>query len=102
MMKRVIAMGAGLGLTIFLLVASLAPGLPPGTPPERVAILRQAFQKLYSNPEFVKEWERSFGLKLDFIPGDGADRIMKSVIESTQGWGFIKTEYIPRLKRATQ
>ncbi|HUF41321.1 MAG TPA: hypothetical protein VMR20_05155 [Verrucomicrobiae bacterium] len=76
--------------------------LPPGMPPDRVAILRQAFQKLYSNPEFVKEWERIFGLKLDFIPGDGADRVMKSLIESTQGWQFIKTEYIPRLRRATQ
>lgn len=72
--------------------------LPPGVPQDRLEVLRQAFQKLYSNPEFVKEWERIFGLKLDFIPGDGADQIAKALLEPSPGWDFIKNEYLPKLK----
>lgn len=76
--------------------------LPPGMPQDRVAVLRQAFQKLYSNPEFVKEWERIFGLTLDYIPGDGADKIVKSLLDPSPGWQFIKTEYLPKLKKTMQ
>lgn len=72
--------------------------LPPGVPQERLALLRQAFEKLYSSPEFVKDWEKVFGLKLDFISGAGADKIVKSLLEPSAGWDFIKNEYLPRLK----
>jgi len=74
--------------------------LPPGVPQERLELLRQAFQKLYSDPEFIKDWEKIFGLKLDFIPGDGADKIVKSLLEPSPGWEFIKNEYLPKLKAA--
>jgi len=72
--------------------------LPPGVPQDRVGLLRQAFQTVYSNPEFIKEWERIFGLKLDYIPGDGADKILRSLLEPSPGWQFIKNEYLPKLK----
>ena len=74
--------------------------LPPGVPQERLELLRRAFQKLYGDPEFIKEWEKIFGLKLDFIPGDGADKIVKSLLEPSAGWDFIKNEYLPKLKAA--
>lgn len=75
---------------------------PAGVPQDRAKVLRQAFQKLYTDPEFVKEWERIFGLKLDFIPGEGADKIMSSLLEPSPGWDFIKNEYMPKLKASQQ
>ncbi len=74
--------------------------LPPDVPKERTHQIRQAFQRLYADPAFVGEWERIFGLKLDFIPGDGADRIVKALLEPSPGWSYIKNEFLPKLKAA--
>jgi len=35
--------------------------LPPGTPPERVQILRAAFQKIFSDPDFHKDYRKLVG-----------------------------------------
>jgi len=56
-----------LGPTIRTLTRYLV--VPPGVPEERVAQLREAFDKLYKDPEFVKEWQRVFGLQLDYVSG---------------------------------
>lgn len=73
--------------------------VPPGTPPDRVAILRKAFDQLYSDPEYVKEWEKIFGLQLFYVPGQDADKIMKELVNAdTPGWVYINNEFIPHLK----
>ncbi len=84
------------GPTVRTLNRSLA--LPPGVPPKRVAILRKAFKKLYSDKAYTKEWGRIFGLKLDFISGADADKTVRRLLEPSPGWKFIKNEFIPKLK----
>jgi tripartite-type tricarboxylate transporter receptor subunit TctC len=71
--------------------------VPPGTPADRVAIIRDAFDKMYSDPAYIKEWERIFGLKLDYIRGPDADKILKVMLEPSPGWDYLKNEYIPAL-----
>ncbi|MFQ5851802.1 MAG: Bug family tripartite tricarboxylate transporter substrate binding protein [Candidatus Binatia bacterium] len=72
--------------------------VPPGVPPERVAILREALRKLYSDPAYIKEWERLFGLKLDFISGQDADKILRKLLQPSPGWDYLKNEFIPKLQ----
>ena len=71
--------------------------VPPGTPADRVAIIRAAFDKMYSDPAYVKEWEKIFGLKLDYIKGPDADKITKTLLQPSPGWDWLKNEYIPAL-----
>jgi hypothetical protein len=71
--------------------------VPPGTPADRVAIIRDAFDKMYSDPVYVKEWEKIFGLKLDYIRGPDADKITKTLLQPSPGWDYLKKEYIPAL-----
>jgi tripartite-type tricarboxylate transporter receptor subunit TctC len=84
------------GPTVRTLNRSLS--LPPGVPADRQATLRQAFKKLYADPAYIKQWEKIFGLRLDFIPGIDADKIMRSLLQPSPGWNFIKNEFIPKLK----
>ena len=72
--------------------------LPPGVPKDRVAQLRGALKELYANPKFIKEWEKIFGLQLDFIPGEDANRILKSMMGTSPGWDYLKGTFIPKLK----
>ncbi|MFQ5918165.1 MAG: Bug family tripartite tricarboxylate transporter substrate binding protein [Candidatus Binatia bacterium] len=85
-----------MGPTIRTLNRSLA--LPPGVPADRVAELRVAFKKLYSDPAYVKNWEKIFGLRLDFISGDDADKILENLLRPSPGWKFLKNEFIPMLQ----
>ncbi len=71
--------------------------VPPGTPADRVATIRAAFDKMYSDPAYVKEWERIFGLKLDYIKGPDADKITEGMLKPSPGWDYLKNEYIPAL-----
>ena len=71
--------------------------LPPGTPADRVAAIRAAFDKMYSDPAYIKEWERLFGLKLDYIRGTDVDKIVKVMLQPSPGWDYLKNEYIPSL-----
>ena len=54
--------------------------LPPGTPKERVAVLRQAFTKTMTDPEFLADANKS---KLDINPDDGAglERNVKEIFK---------------------
>ncbi len=72
--------------------------LPPGVPKDRVAQLRGALKELYANPKFIKEWEKIFGLQLDFIPGEDANRSLKSMMGTSPGWDYLKGTFIPKLK----
>lgn len=72
--------------------------VPPGVPVERVATLREAFKRLYSDPAYIKEWEKIFGLKLDFIRGEDADKILRALLQPSPGWNYLRNEFIPKLK----
>ncbi len=50
--------------------------LPPGTPPERVQILRAAFQKTFSDPEFRKDYRKLTG---DDPSPLGADEVQRAI-----------------------
>jgi tripartite-type tricarboxylate transporter receptor subunit TctC len=49
--------------------------MPPGVPPERVAIIRRAFQAAVSDPAFIAEVERQ-KLDVDAVPGEGVARLL--------------------------
>lgn len=65
-----------------LIVSGVAMGrplvAPPGVPAERVAVLRQAFDKALKDPEFIAEAEK---LKLDINPLSG-ERLQKVATET--------------------
>ena len=72
--------------------------VPPGVSPEKVAILREAFEKLYADEEFVKAWEKAFGLKVDFISGEDAQKIANRLLNPAPGWDYLENEYLPKKK----
>jgi len=53
--------------------------LPPGTPPEQVKILRQAMAKMYSDPEFHKEYKKLVGEEPTPILGEDMERSIKEL-----------------------
>ena len=48
---------------------------PPGLPAERVGALRDAFQKMVKDPEFVAELERT-NVELDPLPGATVEQLV--------------------------
>ena len=84
------------GPTIRTLNRSLV--LPPGVSGDRVRQLRTAFDKLYQDPGYRKEWEKVFGLKLDYVNGGDADSVTKKLLGPSPGWDYLKNEFIPKLK----
>ena len=56
--------------------------VPPGTPPERVTILRKAFDATMKDAAFLAESQK---LKMEIEPSDGAtlDRLAKEIINSS-------------------
>lgn len=54
---------------------------PPGVPDERVAMLRNAFEKVVKDPEFVSESERLL-IDIDFVPGAEAESLVKEVLST--------------------
>ncbi len=60
--------------------------------------LRTAFDKLYQDPGYRKEWEKVFGLKLDYVNGGDADSVTKKLLGPSPGWDYLKNEFIPKLK----
>jgi len=71
---------------------------PPGVSKEKIAYMRAALDKLYKDPEYKKEWERVFGLNLDYIKGADADKILKDYMAPSPGWEYLKGDFIPKLK----
>jgi tripartite-type tricarboxylate transporter receptor subunit TctC len=47
-----------------------AVAAPPGTPPERVKVLRQAFEQMLKDPALIADVKR---MQLDFSPMSGAE-----------------------------
>lgn len=74
-----------------------ALAFPPGVPQEKIEYVRAAFDKLYKDPEYIKEWERLFGLNLEYIKGEDADKILKDLMEPSS-WEYTKGEFIPKLQ----
>ena len=56
--------------------------VPPGTPPERVTILRRAFDATMKDAAFLAESQK---LKMEIEPSDGAtlDRLAKEIVNSS-------------------
>jgi tripartite-type tricarboxylate transporter receptor subunit TctC len=53
--------------------------LPPGTPKDRVGILRQAMAKMYSDPEFHKEYKKFVGEEPTPLLGEDMERAIKDL-----------------------
>ncbi len=53
--------------------------LPPGTPPEQVKILRTAMAKMYSDPEFHKDYRKLVGEEPTPILGEEMERGIKDL-----------------------
>jgi hypothetical protein len=51
---------------------------PPEVPPERIAILRKAFEALAKDPEFVAEMEKS-KIEFGFVPGPEIDKVVAQI-----------------------
>jgi tripartite-type tricarboxylate transporter receptor subunit TctC len=53
--------------------------LPPGTPPEQVKILRQAMAKMFSDPEFHKEYKKLVGEEPTPLLAEDMERAIKDL-----------------------
>jgi hypothetical protein len=53
--------------------------LPPGTPPERVQILRAAFQKTFNDPEFRKDYGKLTGDEPSPLAADEVQRAIEGL-----------------------
>jgi tripartite-type tricarboxylate transporter receptor subunit TctC len=51
--------------------------MSPGVPPERVAIIRRAFDAAVRDPAFIAEAERQ-KLDIDAVPGQGVARLLSN------------------------
>ena len=54
---------------------------PPGTPPERVAVLRQAFEAVMRDPEYLADAKKQH-LEADFMRGEEIEALIKRVMAS--------------------
>ena len=64
---------------------------PPGIPPDRVKILREAFNKTMNDPEFLAEVKKR-KYELEPTPGEDLEAIVKDVMAQPP-------EIIERLKK---
>jgi hypothetical protein len=53
--------------------------LPPGTPPEQVKILRGATAKMYSDPDFHKDYKKLVGEEPTPLLGEDMERAIKEL-----------------------
>jgi tripartite-type tricarboxylate transporter receptor subunit TctC len=54
---------------------------PPGTPPERVAVLRKAFEAVLKDPEYLADAKKQH-LEADFMRGEDIEALLKRVMAS--------------------
>ena len=59
-------------------------GSPPGTPPDRVAVLRRAFEATMKDPQLVAE-ARKMKLAVDSIGGDEVTRLVDQLYAMPKG-----------------
>jgi hypothetical protein len=52
---------------------------PPEVPAERIALLRQAFEALARDPEFLGEMDRA-KMEFDFVPGPAIDKVVAQIV----------------------
>ncbi|HKY08310.1 MAG TPA: hypothetical protein VJQ55_08715, partial [Candidatus Binatia bacterium] len=53
--------------------------LPPGTPPERVETLRSAFQKVFKDPDFQKDYKKLVGDNPSPLAAEGVQQAVQSL-----------------------
>ena len=54
---------------------------PPGTPPERVAVLRKAFEAVLRDPEYIADAKKQH-LEVDFMRGEEIEALNKRIMAS--------------------
>ena len=54
---------------------------PPGTPPERVAVLRKAFEAVMRDPEYLADAKKQH-LEAEFMRGEEIEKLIKRVMAS--------------------
>jgi tripartite-type tricarboxylate transporter receptor subunit TctC len=54
---------------------------PPGVPPDRVAVLRRAFDAMVEDPEFLAD-AAAHNLDIDPMPGETVQRVITDVLET--------------------
>ena len=59
--------------------------LTPGVPAERVGILRQAFNKMRKDPEYLAETSRVLGFEPQTSSGEEAAKVFANIISSVDG-----------------
>jgi tripartite-type tricarboxylate transporter receptor subunit TctC len=64
---------------------------PPGTPPDRVKILREAYNKTMNDPEFLADIKKR-KYELEPIPGEELEAIVKEAMSQPR-------EIIERMKK---
>lgn len=69
--------------------------LPPDVPADRVTLLRSAFMKLASDPEFKAEMDK-VGIEYDFMSGEAAQEFVRKTVAS------LTPQMAERLKAAEQ
>ena len=57
---------------------------PPGVPPERIAMLRNAFEALAKDKEFLAEADK-LKLEIDFVPGAEIDKVVARIAATPPG-----------------
>ncbi len=71
--------------------------VPPATPEDRVALLRQAFLKVFKDPAMISDSER-LGLYVDPVPGDRQEELIRNTMSSLMS----SAEKMKLLKLLTQ
>ena len=54
---------------------------PPGIPAERLKVLQSAFEKALHDEEAVKLTRNKAGRPLDYVSGEDAERMAKSILQ---------------------
>ena len=66
----------------------------PGTPPDRVKLLREAYVKVFNDPEVIKEAKKS-RMDLQILTGDEVEKQMREVMSQPK-------EVVDRVKKLSQ
>lgn len=62
----------------------------PGVPERRLRILREAFNQLVNDPDFVADWENVLGVKINMISGEEDHKVMMKLLTPSPAHKYIK------------
>lgn len=72
--------------------------LPPGVPPDRVEVLRRAFNRMAEDRAFIADWEKIFGQKFapSHVPTDLAERMKDDFVKPAPWQEFVVKDLVKR------